>query len=83
MVASGPELWFNTGMQKSRALELLGGTTTSAAKAIGISYQAVEKWPDVLPGRIADRVVAAVARQHLPPELLGADVVTREAKATA
>lgn len=58
-------------MQKSKALKLLGGSTAAAAKAIGVSYQAVEKWPDPLPDRIADRVIAAIARQHLPPELLG------------
>ena len=49
-------------MQKSKAIELLGGNTTAAAKAIGISYQAVNQWPDILPPRIADRVAAAVAR---------------------
>lgn len=58
-------------MRKSKALDLLGGSVASAADAIGISYQAVDKWPDVLPDRIADRVVAAIARRHLPPEVLG------------
>lgn len=56
-------------MQKSKAIELLGGTVAAAAQRIGISYQAVEKWPDPLPPRIADRVIAAVAIEHLPPEL--------------
>lgn len=60
-------------MRKDKAIELLGGSVAAVAKAIGISYQAVEKWPDELPDRIADRVVAAVARRHLPPELIGAD----------
>ena len=59
-------------MLKTKAIELLGGTVSDAAKAIGISYQAVHKWPDVLPEAIADRVIAAVARKHLPPELIGA-----------
>lgn len=58
-------------MDKAKAIELLGGSVATVAKAIGISYQAVEKWPDVLPDRIADRVVAALARQHLPPDLIG------------
>lgn len=58
-------------MEKQKALQLLGGTIATAAEAIGISYQAVDKWPDVLPARIADRVLAAQARKHLPPELLG------------
>jgi len=56
-------------MHKAKAIELLGGTTASAAKEIGISYQAVDKWPDELPARIADRVLAAVARKRLGPEL--------------
>lgn len=60
-------------MLKAKAIELLGGSVASAAEAIGISYQAVEKWPDPLPDRISDRVVAALARKHLAPELIGAD----------
>jgi molybdenum-dependent DNA-binding transcriptional regulator ModE len=58
-------------MLKTKAIELLGGSVSAAAKRIGISYQAVHKWPDVLPEAIADRVIAAVARKHLPPELIG------------
>jgi len=58
-------------MRKSKAIELLGGTVAAAAEAVGITYQGVEKWPDVLPSRIADRVVAAIARKHLPAELIG------------
>lgn len=50
-------------MLKTKAIELLGGDVASAARAIGIEYQAVVKWPDVLPPRIADRVIAAVARE--------------------
>lgn len=60
-------------MLKAKAIELLGGTVTAAAEAIGISYQAVDKWPDELPERIADRVLAVQARKHLPPELIGAE----------
>jgi len=60
-------------MEKTKAIELLGGTVTAAAQAIGVSYQAVDKWPDTLPPRIVDRVQAALARKHLPPELIGAD----------
>ena len=59
-------------MLKSTAIELLGGTTTAAAEAIGVSYQAIDKWPAVLPRRIEDRVLAAQARKYLPAELLGA-----------
>jgi DNA-binding transcriptional regulator YdaS (Cro superfamily) len=57
-------------MLKTDALKLLGGTATSAAKLIGISVSAVSQWPDELPSAISDRVLAALARQHLPPELL-------------
>lgn len=53
-------------MLKSQAIELLGGTTASAAVAIGISYQAVDKWPAVLPARIEDRVLAACVRNQIP-----------------
>jgi hypothetical protein len=56
-------------MRKAKAIELLGGSVASAAKEIGVSYQAVDKWPDDLPPRIADRVLAAVARKRLGPEL--------------
>lgn len=57
-------------MNKSTALQFLGGTVAEAARRLGVSYQAVDKWPDQLPPRIADRVVAAVAREHLPAEML-------------
>ena len=58
-------------MLKAEAINLLGGTTAAAADAIGVSYQAVDKWPDgELPARIADRVLAALARRKLPPAVL-------------
>lgn len=66
----GLELWFNAAMRKLKAIELLGGTTASAAKEIGVSYQAVDKWPDELPARIADRVLAVLARKHLPAKFM-------------
>jgi hypothetical protein len=34
----------------------------AAADAVGVTYQAVDKWPDELPARIADRVQAALWR---------------------
>lgn len=60
------------GMDKAKAIELLGGSTAAAAEAIGVTYQAVDKWPDPLPPRIEDRVLAVLARRHLPPEVIGA-----------
>lgn len=79
MVALRPELWFNRRMDKERAITLLGGSIGAAANAIGVSYQAIEKWPDPLPPRIADRVVAAIARQKLPAHELGLDQTAEQA----
>jgi len=62
-------------MLKIKAIELLGGTPKSTADAIGVSPSAVSQWPDMLPDRIADRVLAALARKHLPPDLIGADLL--------
>lgn len=63
------------GMLKQKAIELLGGTLTATADAIGISYQAVVKWPESLPPRIADRVIAACVRSgvSVPKDVLNAD----------
>ena len=60
-------------MLKTEAIELLGGSIPSAAAEIGISYQAVVKWPDELPKAIADRVIAACVRtgRKVPKDLLG------------
>lgn len=59
-------------MTKDDAIRLLGGTASSAAKAIGVSTQAIHVWPKgVLPARIRDRVQAAIARSVLPPQMLG------------
>lgn len=53
------EHWF---MLKAIAIELLGGTVTSAARAIGITHSAVSQWPEVLPKRISDRVQYAAIK---------------------
>ncbi|UMT84138.1 hypothetical protein FRC75_12615 [Paracidovorax citrulli] len=60
-------------MQRQVAIDLLGGTTAAAAEVLGVSYQAVSKWPDPLPGRIRDRVVAACVYEaiELPPDIVG------------
>lgn len=52
-------------MLKSEAIQLLGGTATAAAAAIGVTPQAVTGWPDELPPRIEDRVLAALYRRQL------------------
>ena len=59
-------------MLKTKAIELLGGTVTSAASAVGVTPSAVTQWPEELPPRIEDRVLAVLARKHLSPELIGA-----------
>lgn len=62
-------------MLKTKAIELLGGTVSAAAKAMGVSYQAVDKWPDELPPRIAERVMGVYARDKLPELRGGAPAV--------
>lgn len=52
-------------MKKAEALALLGGTLSTAAAEIGISPQAVNDWPEELPPRIADRVLAALYRRQM------------------
>lgn len=71
------------GMDKQKAIQLLGGSVSAAASKLGVSYQAIDKWPDVLPPRIADRVVAAIARDHLDPEVLAMLDAPPDAKAAA
>jgi hypothetical protein len=82
MVAFSLELWFNGGMLKSEAIHLLGGEVATAAEMLGISYQAVDKWPDALPPRISDRVLGACLRHGIavPCHLLA---VGRESPAEA
>jgi len=48
-------------MKKREAIQLLGGSVSKAAEAIGINSQAVTQWPEDLPPRISDRVIAALA----------------------
>lgn len=56
-------------MRKSTALKLLGPTPAALAKEVGVSSSAVSQWPEELPPRIEDRVLAALARRHLPKAL--------------
>ncbi len=51
-------------LTKTEAIKMLGGSKSSAAKAIGCTVQAVHKWPEMLSDRIADRVIAAQMRQQ-------------------
>lgn len=52
-------------MEKTKAIELLGGSVAKAAEAIGINSQAISQWPDTLPPRLADRVIAACVRSGI------------------
>ena len=50
-------------MDKKTAINLLGGTPSKAAKALGLkSVQAIYVWPDVLPTPYVDRVMGALFR---------------------
>ena len=62
-------------MFKTEAINLLGGSPSDAAVAMGVSYQAVNKWPDKLPDRIADRVLGVCLRRgiRVPPEFTDID----------
>lgn len=51
-------------MKKVEAIELLGGSIAAAAEAVGVSYQAVNQWPENLTRRISDRIQAALYRKH-------------------
>lgn len=62
MLVSQVQACFNSGMDKSEAIRLLGGSISAAARAVGITTQAVSQWPDPLPPAIADRVQAALWR---------------------
>jgi len=64
-------------MDKEKAIEKFG-TQADLARAIGCSRASVNGWPDPLPPRIADRVIAACVRAGIDAsDLLDAD--SREA----
>lgn len=66
-------------MNKAEAIQQLGGSIPAAAKAIGVSYQAVNQWPEVLPVRIVDRVQAALYRKQQAEATAQATTTTQEA----
>ncbi|MFZ9322139.1 MAG: hypothetical protein ACO24T_05880 [Hylemonella sp.] len=53
-------IWF---MKKIEAISLLGGSVGTAAAAIGVSSQAISRWPASLTQKMIDRVEAALYRQ--------------------
>lgn len=56
---------------KAKALSLFDNPS-DLARAIGIRPQAIYKWPDRLPARISDRVIAALVRtgRQIPGDFL-------------
>ena len=52
-------------IHKFEAIEVLGGTVSATAQAMRITYQAVDKWPEVLSDKVGDRVLAAWTRKHI------------------
>lgn len=56
-------------MNKQLAIDLLGGSIANAARTLGVTYQAVLKWPDVLPQRITQRVIGAAILSGNPKAL--------------
>ena len=61
-------------MRKTDALRLIGGSVSEVAALVGVSASAVSQWPDELPRRLEDRVLAVLARRHLPAEVIGGPV---------
>ena len=51
-------------MNKTKAIELLGGTVKMVAKRCHISSSAVSQWPEVLTKANKDRVQAALYRMR-------------------
>lgn len=51
-------------MKKATAFALLGGNARAVAELLGMTRQAVHQWPDELPRRLADRVLAARVRME-------------------
>ena len=54
----------NSDMTKAEAVQLFGNKNRLAI-AVGISRQAISQWPDILPARLADRVIAAASRKGI------------------
>jgi hypothetical protein len=51
-------------LTKIEAITLLGGSQRKAAREIGITQQAVNRWPPTLTARLRDRVQAALYRRE-------------------
>lgn len=62
-------------MDKKTAIRMLGGTVSAAARALDITPSAVSQWPEEgdVPKSAENRVLAALARKYLLPELIGTE----------
>lgn len=60
---------------------MLGGTNTAAAKALGITYQAVRKWPEDLTPDIENRLIGALVRMRkkVPAWLVSSKTTRKDA----
>lgn len=60
-------------MTRDEAITLLGGNVAKAAELMNTSPQTIYAWPreGEISRTASDSVQAAIARQHLPPEMLG------------
>jgi len=56
-------------MKKSKAIEMFG-TASELSRVLGCTPSAIFQWPDLLPDRIADRVIAACVRSGIDPKPL-------------
>lgn len=73
-------------MLKEHAIAVIGdGSITKTAEAVGVLPSAVSQWPEVLPPRIGDRVIAALVRagREVPQELLRQPAVPASAAPAA
>jgi len=53
----------NGGMKKQTAIRALGGFDAAVARVLGISRQAVFKWPDPLPKSVETKVRKAIEQR--------------------
>lgn len=51
-------------MRKEKAIERLGGSVAEAARTLGLTYQAVAKWPDKLSQSLSDRIEGFLLRRE-------------------
>ena len=69
-------------MKKTRAIRLLGGSVAKAAEAVGTSSSAISQWPEKLPPRLVDRVIAGCLRTDVsvPDDILCPGVAQKAQK---